>query len=207
MTTQRDLKSIVRARMLKTGESYATAHRHILAAKAVIDAAPILPASASSGEEEWHPAIETTRAEAEAMLRKALELEPLLTHFGLGIFDEGKRRREAVKSGKSTRELDVEFERDRLGLHEHLDEIAASADWIKRQVRIKTFNTHSTSYGYKHMVERWFRDKGGPHVYVANGSFIAAALGLGYSIKRSGPSSPNAFFQFSRRGIKLFTGY
>jgi hypothetical protein len=192
--------------MSKTGESYATAHRHILAAKAVTSAPPVLPASAPAEEEGWHPAIETTRAEAEPFLRKALELEPRLTHFGLGIFDESKKRLEAARRGKSTQDLDDEFVRERQGLHEHLDEIAACADWIKRQIRIKTFNTHSTSYGYKHMVERWFRGKVGPYVYVANGSFIAAALGLGYPLKPSDSNSPNAYFQFSRRGIRNIQG-
>lgn len=68
MTTQRDLKTIVRARMAKTGESYATALRHILAAGVVTSASLVLPASAPAEEEGWHPAIETTRAEAEALL-------------------------------------------------------------------------------------------------------------------------------------------
>lgn len=202
MTTQRDLKGIIHARMAKTGESYTTARRHILAAKGTDQAVPGLPASATIQDEGWHPSIETTRVEAEAILKKALELEPRLTHFGLGIYDENKKRIEAARRGQSVQVLDDEFARERQELHEHLVEIAASADWIKRQTRIKTFNTHSTSYGYKHSVERWFRGRPGPYVYVANGSFIAAALGLGFPLKPSSPSSPNAYFQFSQRGIR-----
>jgi hypothetical protein len=202
MTIQRDLKTIIRARMERTGESYATARRYILAAKAADQAAPVVLPSATTQDEKFHPSIETTRAEAEAILKKALELEPRLTHFGLGIYGENKKRAEAFRRGQSVQDLDDKFVRERQELHEHLDEIAASADWIKRQTRIKTFNTHSTSYSYKHSVERWFSGRPGPYVYVANGSFIAAALGLGFPLKPSGPSSPNAYFQFSRRSVR-----
>ena len=204
MTTQRDLKKIIRARMEKTGESYAAAHRNILAAGAVQVALGVLP-SANIQDEKLHPSIETTRAEAEAILKKALELEPRLTHSGLGITDENLRRVEAFRRSRSVQDLDDEFARERQELHEHLDEIAASADWIKRQTRIKTFNTHTTSYGYKHSVERWFRGRPGPYIYVANGSFIAAALGLGFPLKPSSPSSLNVYFQFSRRGVRTLS--
>lgn len=202
MTTKRDLKTIIRTRMKKTGESYATARRYILAAKGADLSVPGVLPSATIQDENWHPSIATTRSEAETILKKALELEPRLTHFGLGIYDENKRRVEAFRRSQSVQDLDDEFARERQELHEHLDEIAACADWIKRQTRIKTFNTHSTSYSYKHSVERWFRGRPGPYVYVANGSFIAAALGLGFPLKPSSPSSPNAYFQFSRRGVR-----
>lgn len=126
----------------------------------------------------------------------------MLTHNGLRIRNESKRRAEAARRGQSVQELDDEFSRERLGLHDQLVEIAASADWIKRQTRIKTFNTHTTSYGYKHAVERWFKGRPGPYVYVANGSFIAAALGLGFPLKPRDPTSPNVYFQFSRRSVR-----
>jgi hypothetical protein len=64
-----------------------------------------------------------------------------------------------------------------------------------------SYNTHATSYGYKHTVERWIDNRGGPHLYVANGSFIAAALGLGFKPKLTDWSSPNAYFQFSQRTV------
>jgi len=202
MTAKRDLKIIIRARQAKTGESYSIARRQVLAAKGGGQAMPEVSTAKAFKGDGWHPSIETTRAEAEAILKNALDIEPGLTRNGVGIHGESKRRAKAARAGNTVQELDDEFIRERLELHNHLDEIAASADWIKRQTRIKTFNTHTTSYGYKHAVERWFKDRPGPYVYVANGSFIAAALGLGYPLKQADPTSPNVYFQFSRRSVR-----
>lgn len=196
MTTQRDLKQIIRARMEKTGESYVTARRQILATPD----APALHESLDANETatimpKWHPLIETTETEARNLLAIALEQEPRLTHFGMGIGGEMRRR----SKGES---LEAELFRQRQALFDHLDEIAACADWIKRQKKIKTFNTSRTSYGYKHAVERWFRLRGGPHLYASNGSFIAAAIGLGFAARLADPFSPNVHFQFSKRALK-----
>jgi len=200
MTTNRDLKSLVRSRMEKTGESYTTALRHLRATGAGQSNSP-----AAAGEEafftSWNPLIETTVEEARDLLAQALKKEPRLTYFGVGIFGEGRRRREAARSGNGTEAIDREFQEERLALAKHLDEIAACADWVKRQRRIASFNLKHTSYGYKHLVERWFQG-GGPYQYVSNGSFIAAALGLGFDGKPDSPVSPNLHFQFSQRTVK-----
>lgn len=242
MTTKRDLKSRIRDRMAKTGEAYAAARRNVLAGAA---APSTVAAPASSAPDvaprPWHRLIETSADEARALLSEALRREPRLTHFGMGVHEETRKRREAMRSGglilgdfvrisaevaegktppdevlarygttkpaweaarTAIDAIESEFQYERAALTEHLDEIAASADWIKRQRPIASYNVRHTSYGYKHFVEQWFDERGGPHLYVANGSFIAAALGLGLEAKLNHLGSPNVHFKFSERTVK-----
>jgi hypothetical protein len=237
MTIKKDLKSLVRARMAKTGEAYAAARRSLLAGATTplaVNGLDVVPTA-------WHRLIETSPAEARALVSEALRREPRLARFGLGIFEEARKRREAMKSGgamtlhafmrisaetadgKALDDVLVQyattkpaweaaraaidaiergFQHDRAELAEHLEEIAACADWIKRQRPITSYNTRHSSYGYKHSVERWLDERGGPHLYIANGSFIAAALGLGFEAKPDHPGSPNVHFKFSERTVK-----
>ena len=63
----------------------------------------------------------------------------------------------------------------------------------------------SSSYGWKHSAEGWFRDGNvgaaylpkGANAYISNGAFIAAAIALGYKTKRQSPKSPNVYFNMS----------
>lgn len=91
---------------------------------------------------------------------------PALTQFGFG--GSGDIRPEAVK-------LCVEW----LLKHDAFD-------------RRKTINEHTSSYSWKHIVERYYDS------YIAEGEFICAALYLGYKMKKrntaSGRISPNAWF-------------
>lgn len=136
---------------------------------------------------EWHPLIETTRDEARDLLERALAVAPRLTHFGVGVFDEER---------KPASQVEQEFREQRAALHDHLDEIAACADWIKLQPTRTAFQSQS-SYGRKHDVEKWFEARGGPHMYVSNGSFIAAALGLGIAAKQRPGDGPNMVFKLA----------
>lgn len=61
----------------------------------------------------------------------------------------------------------------------------------------KGIHRGSTSYGYKHILERHF--KGG---YISNGAFIQAAKDLGFSVEREDNSSLNAYFKFSDKDLK-----
>lgn len=141
---------------------------------------------------------ETTSEEAQRLIATAIANEPRLTHFGIGVYEERQRRR---TEGDVAVNAAIEIERGKLlGA---VDEVRAAADWIKRQRPVKAFNTRHTSYGYKHAVERWWRDRG-VGVYVANGSFIAAAIGLGWDAKVD-PSSPNVLFKFSEQSVSAPT--
>lgn len=81
---------------------------------------------------------------------------------------------------------------------DYLEQIAASADWIRRQPTVKTARV--SSYTLKHDVENWFERRGSP-VYVANGAFIAAAIGLGVP-HHYGDRTPNWRFGFSTSRVK-----
>jgi hypothetical protein len=87
-------------------------------------------------------------------------------------------------------------------------QIAACRAWLREfAVPTKTIRPRASSYGYKHVVERWTREKG-VNLYIANGAFIAAAIVEGYRLERTDRSSPNAFFALrvrrqSERGVPL----
>lgn len=85
--------------------------------------------------------------------------------------------------------------------------------WLTlRGDKLRNVRTRGTSsYGYKHVAEQDLRkaDEAVPGVlspqysargwYISNGAFIAAALHLGYKIRRTHPGSPNVFLNFSYR--------
>jgi len=81
------------------------------------------------------------------------------------------------------------------------DEVALCKQWLEQHVKPrKSINLRgNSSYGWKHRVEHW-SETFGPHRYVANGSFIQAAIDLGYKYVQDGP---NARFNFGpkRRGL------
>lgn len=62
--------------------------------------------------------------------------------------------------------------------------------------RRKTVNTRMSSYGWKHVVERYYNKQPNKtaHTYIANGDFICAALILGYKMLYDWRSHPNAYF-------------
>lgn len=71
-------------------------------------------------------------------------------------------------------------------------------EWIKRFARPrKTINLDISGYGLKHVVEQWsFEGEVWPgRGYCTNGSFIEAALNLGYKFLPAGwGRNPNAYF-------------
>ena len=93
------------------------------------------------------------------------------------------------------------FETYRQQLLDAHQQVEICAEWISRMQLIKSFNTRHTSYGFKHAVERC-----NPRAYVANGAFIAAALGLGLDYKQDGYGSPNCYFKFAQRTIREHWG-
>ncbi len=165
--------------MQKTGESYTTAQRALGFGK------PTLP---------WHPLVKTSEHESRRLIDIAVKAEPHLTHFGIGVYKQN-----GLSEAAFVQKLAV----GRTELEAAVLEVAACADWLDLQKAILTYNPRHSSYGYKHRVERWVDSQGGPHLYVANGSFIAAALGLGLAMKRDGP---NAYFKLSERTVKATSG-
>jgi hypothetical protein len=65
-----------------------------------------------------------------------------------------------------------------------------AVEWLRHIPRRKTVNLGS--YGLKHQAERWGGD------YVSNGALIAAAIQLGFEVKRI-PGTPNALINVAGR--------
>lgn len=50
---------------------------------------------------------------------------------------------------------------------------------------IKAINKKHASWWIKHDVEHWYEEKYGHHLYIAEGSVVAAAVMMGYKFRRS----------------------
>lgn len=67
---------------------------------------------------------------------------------------------------------------------------------------IQTFNQSSTSYGLKHLVESALKiETNGEVNYVSNGTLILAMYDAGYRIKREKGTSPNCYFNVSKKSV------
>jgi hypothetical protein len=121
---------------------------------------------------------------AKSGIRRAMDLEPALTHFGYGVYRDRKQTPEE-RRGK--------FAENRTSMLDDYaaDEFVRAVTYLSRFGRRKTINTKSGSYGLKHGAEKF---AGG---YVANSVLIAAALALGFSARPTDLDSPNAFFNIS----------
>lgn len=127
-------------------------------------------------------------------IRKVLEREPRLTRYGWGVSDA------SIKAAGSIRAAIEEGQRE---LMDHVDECNKSLRFLQHVQKRKTFNSRvGSSYGLKHQVERYLNrvnvDRP-QNPYVANGSFICAALHAGFSINLSSNFGPNVTFNMSSR--------
>jgi hypothetical protein len=116
-------------------------------------------------------------------MRSVLKVEPDLTPNGM-------------KSDRRTLGYDYDGLPEELLEEDVLKQFETCKRWLSEVLRIKTFNQKHTSYGYKHMVERW------ANRYVCNGAFIAAAIALKIPIQRSHPRSPNVLLPISEKWVK-----
>lgn len=73
-------------------------------------------------------------------------------------------------------------------------------DWCSRLVEIKNINKNHTSYGLKHIFSS---SKDG--FYISNGTFKGAMLKLGFRYLKCHPTSPNWFFNVSKKSVKDLT--
>ena len=83
-----------------------------------------------------------------------------------------------------------DFERDREELNKDLAGFQAACVYLSRVNKTKSINMAVSSYGYKHRVE----NMGYPYLF--NGTFIAAAIHMGFKIDTS-MDTPNAAFNIS----------
>jgi len=128
-----------------------------------------------------------TRADVQAVIYR----HPI-THSGF-LASDGERKHygsmeAAIRAGQAS-------------LLEHLDECNRAAQFLRFAVKRKTINSGmGSSYGLKHEAERFHesllaRPK---NPYIANGSFICAALHMGFEMKAS-VFSLNVEFNISSR--------
>lgn len=121
-------------------------------------------------------------------LAEVLEQHPLLTDYGIGIWESHK---------KTVKERIEETKRGQDYLRSREDEIRQTMIWLIQNVsRIKTINTRDDSYSLKHVMER------ATEVYVTNGEFIAAALMAEYPYIYS---EPNVRFGMSTRDFQTIS--
>lgn len=100
---------------------------------------------------------------------------------------------------ESAQEAADYFKRSRAAMTEgpYVEQFARAVAFLQTKVKSATVSRKRTSYGYKHDAEAFHKaanPDGDP--YVANGMFIAAALHLGFTVKRDG-NGPNAFINLA----------
>ena len=121
----------------------------------------------------------------------ALDANPDLTEYGIGLYEDYPRRRSPAEHQAALttehRELSDLVERD-------FTTFVHAVDWLYRQPRRASVNRDvGSSYGLKHV----FSAQTG--IYISNGRFILAALVAGVKITRK-PHSP-------RHAMRMTTGW
>lgn len=119
-----------------------------------------------------------------------MDSHPLLNHNGMG-YNRGRN--------ETHKQYLERFNQNREQLKNALDEVNKACMFLKFVEKRKSMNTASSSYGLKHQAERYLRATGKiNNHYIANGSFICAAIFMGFSIKLVTPDSPNIFINYSK---------
>jgi len=130
-----------------------------------------------------------TIRQATQYLAEALRQMPNLTPNGHGLYDQRGRRAKDRAAKKTAAEIEerekAELANETAEMSQHIGEVVLAAEWLQDIAGGARVNTKHTSYGYKHMVERWQRARASAHDrhYVSNGAFIAAAIGMGFKFK------------------------
>lgn len=153
----------------------------------------------------WAKAMATLRSQAqipiaqphgfrmtEADIRAVMEKYPELTHYGLGICRDYRNM--------SWQERMAKFREERENLAGAVDECNRVVQFLMHAEKRKTINYRRTSYGLKHRAEHYMKNR--PDVenyYVANGSFICAAVHMGFRFVPASVGSPNVCFNISER--------
>lgn len=156
----------------------------------------------NSGVHSWAKAVEalddhdaaprlSTAIMTAADILAVMEKWPRLNHFGFEI------------SARAEKPYHIALAQNRERLAAAVDECNRAARFLKYVEKRKTINPRAgSSYGLKHETEYFGNahpEKIGDHHYVSNGSFICAALHLGFEVRAVHLSSPNVLFNISSR--------
>lgn len=136
-------------------------------------------------EKDVHLSRSLSRAEIEKHLAQVMADEPLLNSLGIGAFGTPKPERMEVLSKR------------REELWNYVPDIEWCAAWLVENIApIKSINRRHSSYGLKHLAEKF-----SPRGYITNGAFIAAAIIAGYRYAIH-PQGTDAYFAMSGKSIR-----
>ncbi|UZD57566.1 hypothetical protein OLL83_003356 [Shewanella algae] len=121
------------------------------------------------------------------VIQAVINLIPELTDFGIGIYNNGRGLDKAQKK--------AEFDKSQSLLLDSSESFEKTVVWLKQVEKVKSFNTHRSSYGLKDLAEKEIG-------YISNGVFIAAAIHSGFKYKIN-PDSPNVRFNMSEKSLKV----
>jgi hypothetical protein len=133
--------------------------------------------------------LRTKRGGELSEIAAVLALQPELSANGFRAFFPRLSREEEADAFQASRAAMTQAR--------YVEQFARAVTFLSTKQKATTVSRKRTSYGYKHDAERFHKaadPDGNP--YVANGMFIAAALHLGFKIKRDG-MSPNAFINIA----------
>lgn len=133
--------------------------------------------------------VEAKLAGARAAIDAILAREPDLSANGYRTWE----RRFTAQENRAA----FESSRSNMLALSYVEQFAQATAYLQTRERSKRVSRDRTSYGYKHDAERYLKTADpDANSYVANGMFIAAALHLGFTVKRDG-SGPNAFINIA----------
>jgi hypothetical protein len=121
-------------------------------------------------------------------IRAIMDREPHLSQAGYPYVDP--RRSPAEREAQWAEWRAAMLSADAVGQFVRAKEFLAQAVRSAKPVR------RISSYNYKHQAEKLQKELNAPKYYIANGIFIAAALDLGFEIKRI-PGSPNVYLNIA----------
>ncbi|UYZ83043.1 hypothetical protein MTZ49_10560 [Entomomonas sp. E2T0] len=128
-------------------------------------------------------------------IERIMEQEPLLTHHGFeyeDFFSDSFYQRYEYSSRENYRQR---FKEKRENLKNALEECQKCCLYLQHLNKLKTIRYRLGSYGLKWSVEQYHYQRGLSHddAYVSNGSFICAAIHMGFKVIRKTSTSPNAW--------------
>lgn len=122
-------------------------------------------------------------------LKVLMAEHPTLNDFGIG---HGSAHY-SPNDSPEFKDLVLQTERDVLS--GSMADVIWTVHWLRLNVEpIKTINRRHSSYGLKHLAEKF-----SPNLYLSNGVLIAAAMIVGYPFELD---PPNAMFGMSERSLK-----
>jgi len=135
--------------------------------------------------------VRTKLADARAAIEAVMAREPALCANGMRSYNRRKAPQENAKAF-------ADWRQEMLGAH-CVAQFVRAIEFLQTLEKSPRVNRDRTSYGYKHSAEHFHEERSpGEDPYVSNGMFIAAAVHLGFTIKRDHDNSPNVLINIAK---------